>query len=920
MTRNPTEFPRWARVLVERTTAAQDRRYVLSDLEEEFEARAEDPVRARRWLRRQVFRSALAGLRGRRTWSRIEHLDSARRATAAARRSTMRAPTLGSWFGEVVRDLRWSLRLNGRKPLSTLVMALSLGLGIGAVTSTYVLMHALLFQAPVGLHDPDRLVSIYTDVEGEKTYGATSYPDFVDLAERVPALQGVAAFTLRAVAFGEETSFNVLAEEVTGNYFEVTGIRPSPGRAFDASETTVTSPQAVVVLGHDFWRRQFDGDAGVIGRTVDLDSRPFTVIGIAPPRLVSRRAPLRPDIWVPLGALEAGARSDRLEARLHDRTERPFFVLARLRAGAADAELDAQLAATSAALQSEQPSWAEVGRARQFRALSERESRINPHARMLFLAVGGFLLAVTSLVCLIACFNVASLTMARTAVRRAEFALRRSLGATRRRLVSMLLIEALIPTVAGTLLALVCARVVGWRISNIDLPNAFPLTLSAELDARVLAFSLLVALGAWLAFCLLPALRGTRGSLRAGGRGVAGADRGLRSRNRIVVVQCAAALVLLVGTSLFSRSLRSAVDLDLGMRTEGVATVSKDLSAAGLTSEVALGRFEELRRRLAALPEIEQVAYARGVELTLTQSPSEVDVRVAGSAPDEASVPVLRNLVSAEYLSLLEVPMLAGRRLEKADASGSANVAVINRTFAERFWPGGDALERTFEIGGPTAADGTRSFRVVGIADDGKYVDFDDDRQAYFWTPFSTEPVQRAVFLVRGRAGADELAGLLAREVEREPGEVRSVPPSTLESQVSIQFAHLRIASALLGLGSALGLFLAIIGIYGLVDLAVGERRREMAIRMAVGADQRQVFGAVLLDGFRAAGLGVVLGLVVALPAARALRSVLWGVGAGDPLSFGLGASLLLAAALAASAVPAARILRLDPVRSLRED
>lgn len=921
---NAAKPPRWARSLVARMTAEQDRPYVLSDLDEEFMERAEqDPAGARRWYRNQALRSAAAGLRGRRTWREIEGRARERRATEAARRSLARPVSIESWIADVMRDLRWSLRMNGRKPLSTLVMTLSLGLGIGAVTSTYVLMHALLFQPPIGLDDPDRLVSIYTTVEGEKTYGATSYADFDELTERVPALEDAAAFTLRALSYGEESAFNVLAEEVTGNYFEVTGIGATRGRVFDSTETTTNSPRALAVLGHDFWMRQFDSDPNVIGETVTLGSRPFTVVGVAPPRLVSRRAPLRPDVWVPLGAVEAGGRRDRIEDRLHDRGDRPFFVLGRLRPGVQEAELDAQLAAASASLRADEPIWAEVGRVREFQALSERESRINPHARLLFLAVGSFLLGVTSLVCLIACFNVASLTMARTAARRAEFALRRSLGATRRRLVSMLLVEALVPTLAGTLLALACARLVGWRVANIELPNAFPLTLSAELDGRVVAFSLLVALASWLAFCLLPALRGTQGSLRGGGRGIAGGGLGLRSRNTIVVVQCAAALVLLVGTGLFSRSLQSAVDLDLGMRTDGLAMISKDWSVRDIDGEAALHRFEDLRRRLEALPEIEQVTYSRGVELTLAQMPSQIDVRVSGAPSEAGTEPVLRNLVSPGYLAMLEVPLLAGRRFEEADAvpgRRGAGVAVVNETFAERFWPQGDALEKTFEVVESDDPAAVRSLRVVGIARDGKYVDFDDDRQAYFWMPFADEPTQRAVFLVRGRAGADELAGVLAREVELEPGEVRSVPPSTLESQVAIQFAHLRIASALLGLGSALGLFLAIIGIYGLVDLAVGERRREMAIRLAVGADQSQVFRAVLLDGLRAAAVGVVLGVIVALPAARGLRSVLWGVGSTDPVSFGVGAALLLVAALAASAVPAARILRLDPVRSLRED
>lgn len=915
--------PQWATSLVEWATAPEDRPYVLSDLEEEFERRAEEsPAAARRWYRGQALRSAVAGLQGRLTWRRLRDLQRRTRphpSRRPERRAVVRSSSLGAWGAQMVRDLRWALRTNGRRPMSLLVVTLSLGLGIGAVTSTFALLQAVLFQDPVGLEQPERLVSIYTHEPGEKTYGSSSYADVRELGERVPALDGVAAFTLRAVAFGREAAVNVLAEEVTGNYFEVTGIRPRIGRAFGAAESPMEAPSALVVLGHDFWVRRFGADPEVVGASITLDARPFTVIGIAPEGLVSRRAPLRPDLWVPLGALDGGARLERFRNRLHDHDERGFAVMGRLAPGTGRVALDAQLEATSSALAVEVPSWSRGEQSRRFLALSERESRVNPHARTLFTAVGIFLLGVTALICLIACFNVASLTMARTAARRSELALRRSLGATRARLVSMLLVEALVPTLFGVAVALATTRLVVWRLQSVELPNAFPLTLSAELNGRVLLFSLGIAMVCWLGFCLAPALRGAGlGSMAAGGRGIAAGALGSRARQTVVVLQCAAALILLVGTGLFGRSLQAAVDFDLGMRTEGVAAVSKDFSVSDLTEQVAMDRFEQIRQELAALPEVEEAAFARSVELTIAQAPLPARVSVTGRVADAVGedAPVYRNLVSPGYLDLLDVPMVAGRRLRPGDGGG---VAVVNESFAERYWPEGEALGRTFAVASADAVNEQNEFRVVGVSRDGTYIDFDDRSQPYFWTPFAHEPGRSAVFLVRGRASAKELAGLLSREVELAPGEVRRVPPSTLDEQVSIQFAHLRIASSLLGIGSVLGLFLAVIGIYGLVSLAVGERRKEMAIRMAVGAGQSQVFRAVLLDGVRAAGIGLVLGVVVAIPFARLLRSVLWGVGSADPVSFGVGAVLLTVAAVAASAVPAARLLRLDPVASLRD-
>ncbi len=829
-------------------------------------------------------------------------------------------------MSHLLQDLKYGFRSLRRTPLTLIVTVLSLGLGIGAATSVFSIVNAFLFR-PSGYGEPESLVALYTSRDDGKRYGKTSYPDYEDLLAATDALEDAAAFGYDALKLGDETSKQILVTEVvSGNYFSVLGVQPVAGRGFLPAETMAGKAEQVAVISQDLWQRQFAGDPAVVGRTIRLGARAFTVVGIAPEALASRKPALATDAWVPLGIPGLSARHD-AEA-LARREARNYTVIGRLRDGGTLEQLEAQLAVVGERLHQEHSEqWQDDrGEARAWSALSERESRLNPDARAVFYILASFFLGATGLILLIACSNVASLFLARAHQRRRETAVRTALGASRRRLLGMFLAESLLPGLAGGALGIVVAWIASRAMSSVPLPIAIPIRFDFGLDGRVLAFALALALASSLVFGLAPALAGTGGnllpSLKSDSTG--GGARRFGWRNLLVGVQVAACLILLVGAGLFIRSLEGAATMDLGFRTERIAVMSKTLPEGVAADAEAGSRYvRDLVEHLAAQPEVEDAQAARSVELTVV-SASAAAVSVSGYEPGaDENRQVHFNRVTPGYLEMLEVPLLEGRTLRPSDGPGAARVAVINASFAARYWPGRDAIGRRFTVDArqDTGNDGSpRTYEVVGVARDGKVGDIDDPPMPYFWTSLYQDHASRFCILVKGRGSAEAMLPVLRREVEVAEGEVTMVPPTTLADMVDIQFLPLRLAARILGWGGLFGLVLAVIGIYGVVAFAVTQRTREIAIRVAIGAQRGQVLAQIARQGLMLAGAGLIAGLAVILPLARLLRSQLFEMSPADPIAIGGGAGILLLAALVASFVPASRATKIEPIQALRED
>jgi predicted permease len=913
-----------ARALLSVAMHRDDRRFALADLEEEFEERCDrvGAWSAKRWYRAQVLRSLPSALRGRLARRTVGIGDN--EGEGMKMRGMMR---------NLQEDLRIALRGLRKAPGVLLITVVSLGIGIGAVTAVFGVANSFLFRGAVGISDPESLVVIYTTEDDGEAYGSSSFPDYLDVLAQVDAVDDASAVNMRTVASGTGDRIEpLLAEEVTGNYFAVTGIRPVIGRVFTAEEQSGGGGQRVALVSHTLWQRDFGGRTDVLGATLRLNGYTHTIIGVVTDGVLSRRVPLEPDIWVPLGSI--GDETPASTESLLSRDRRSFLVLARLAEGGSEAALTSQLEVLSARLQDEYPrAWVDdLGNARSFTLLGEKDSRLRPGARLLLGGIAAFFLGASGLILLIACANVTTLFLARAANRSREMALRLSLGANRRRLVTMLLTEGLIPGVAAGILGLFVAAWMNHalNLAVASIPFGIPINVTFGIDGRVVGVAVVLSMGASLVFGLAPALEGSKPNLvRAlkGDADGAGQRGNLRLRNLLVVAQCAASVILLVGATLFVRALGNAGDVDVGLTSDRIAVATKKLDAEGFGPEEGMQYVRDLQARLVARPDVEAVHISRSMEMTLMSlNPTlEVEVEAPGYAPVEAEQ-FWRNSVTPGYLDMLGVTVLRGRPLQETDVAGAPPVAVVNETFAERLWPGEDAIGRTFEAfglappGSESALTEKRGFQVVGIAKDGKYFDFDDAPIPYYWTSIFQDYAARIVVAAKGTTSADAMIPLLREHIELASGEVQLTPPASLETQFSYQFIHLRIASGVLRWAGAFGLFLAIIGIYGIVSFAVTQRTREMAIRTAIGAEKHQVLQTMIKDGMRPALIGLGLGVVFAFLGARLMTSVLVGVSPMDPLAFAGGTSLLLVAALVASFVPARRALGIDPMQVLREE
>lgn len=833
-------------------------------------------------------------------------------------------------MSELLRDFRLGLRTWIKAPPIVLVTVLSLGLGIGVATSIFTLANSLLFAPSSGLEDPDTLVRIYTSDDEGRLYGRSSYPDFESISTAVDGLESSAASLSTAMTLGTGSASRiVVVEKVTRNFFAVLGVRPTLGRPFAVDDVELGSDR-IAILSHGLWQRAFDSDPEVVGESVELGAELYEVVGVSPEDFKAGNPMRETDAWVPF---ELGPRGQELVTR---RDMRRLAIVARLRQGTTLGQVSAQLEVVAQRLHRQYGlAFADSrGSARTLTPLAERESRMTPDRQAVIAVLTLFPLIIAGLILILACSNVATLFLARAEQRQRETAIRIALGASRRRLLSMFLVESLIPGLTSGALGLGIAWGASRALSSLTLPMAIPLTLDVGVDGRVVGFALLLSIGTTLTFGLAPALAASKPDLvpslkSQGGSGRRPGRFGLR--RILVVAQVAASMVLIVGSGLFLRSLEGAASLDLGFSPERIALMSRSLPRDQSGEEAARLYVQETLQRLRALPEVEDAQASRAVELTLLSARSTpIEVGSYDLAPGKLPLAYI-NTVTPGYLEMLEITILQGRSLQESDSEGAPRVAVINDVFAERFWPRGQAIGHTFRAGarvevglqaivGEPAAGAGQTYRVVGIARDGKYRDIDDPPAPYFWTSLYQEPSANLALLVKGYREAEAMVPLLRREIRTAEGEITLVPPTTLAAMVDTQLLPGRLAVAILGWGGAFGLLLAVIGIYGQVSYSVTRRTRELAIRMAIGAEQSRVVRAIAKEGITLAIVGLCIGLMVVLPLARLVRAQLFGTSPADPVALLAGTAVLLTAAIAASIIPARRVTAIDPMKALREE
>lgn len=814
---------------------------------------------------------------------------------------------------DLVQDLKFAVRQMARKPAITLFAILSLALGIGANSSIFSLVNAILFRE-LPAERPQELVDVYVGKQGEFQYATSSYPDFADLRSWNSVFSEMAAINLSVATFddGRRTEL-VFGEQVSGNYLRLLSVRPALGRDFLPEEDVTPGTHPVVILGHRFWQQSLAGDPGIIGKTLKLNGIHFTVIGVAPEILKGSFPGVSAAFWVPLQMGDAMDGGD----SLRERGSRSLFLKARLAPGVTLERAEAEATTLAQRLRTAYPIDDE---GLILSLVPSREVVLNPGLDRPIVGVAALLMGIVGLVLLIACSNIANLLLVRAAERRREVAVRIAIGASRGRLIRQLLTESVLLALVGGVIGLLFAIWTARLIVAFKPPLPIPINLDVPLDWRVLAFNMGIALLTGILCGLAPALQSTRPEVISAIKDdTAGLGRGHRRfglRNVLVVAQVAISALLLVGSGLFLRSLGNAQSMDPGFSLRNGMMVQLALGLGGAYDETR-GRafYARLLEHVRALPGVRSASYVEQLPLGLNIHISTIEIEGRPKPPKGEEPTLDRSGAYPGYLETMGIRLVAGRDFRESDDASAPRVALINETAARQFWPGEDPLGKRVRFGKDSPW-----MSVVGVVRDGKYRTLGESPRPFLYpcsrqlyTPFMTLVVA---------ADGDEQAML--QQVRRE---IDSLDPNapifkigTMSEHLSIMLFPARMGAALLAAFGVLGLLLAGIGLYGVVASSVARRTREVGIRMSLGAQKSDVLALMVREGMTLTATGLAIGLGLAALASRLLKGLLYGIGIHDPVTFLTVALVLGAIALVANLVPAGRAMRVEPNVALRYD
>jgi predicted permease len=799
---------------------------------------------------------------------------------------------------DAVSDFRHGARLLRRSPLFTFAALATMALGVAAVTTIFAVVHAVVLR-PLPFRDPERLVALWeSNPERGWVFTYAAPANVLDWRERAGSFEDVAAHggVGRMSLSGDGEPERISGAYVTGNFFSVLGITPRLGRGFSMEETWKGASD-VVVLGHGLWRRRFGSDPEIVGRRVQIDAQARTVVGVAPEgfRFPSRET----DLWVPLG-WDPAITSEFWFRRAHF-----LWPIARLRAEATLESARAELAAVARKLEEEYP---ETNRAMGAGATPLHEWITGDTRRSLLL-----ILASAGLVLLAACANVGSLVLARATGRAREMAVRGALGAGRLRLVRQILAESLLLGALGGALAVVLS-ILSLPALVAVLPEEIPRLHEVRFGAEPLAFGLAASLATALLFGLFPALSagdsGIGTALRGSGRGIT--RRSGWSRQAIVASEVALAVILTTGAVLFLRSFHRLTQVPAGFEAKGVWTATVDLPRSKHDGNSALRFHEEILERLSQRP---GVAAAATDHLPLTGLHWTEDFLFEGRPEEEAGVEFHRRVVSPGYFRTMGVPLLEGRDFLASDSAHAPPVVIVNQSVRRQFFGAEDALGKriAFENERPIAW-----MTIVGVVADEKLESLSAPNRPEIFVPLAQQPERALRYVWKSDAEPEALARAFRAEVSSLDPDVPLDGVGPLESVVEASVARPRLLLTLLGGFASVALFLAALGVYGVIALGVSERRNELSIRMALGARAGALVRMAAVQSLRAVTLGLLVGLLSAIALAGALSGQLYGVRARDPWTFAIvGAAVAISTALA-SYLPARRVVRLDPIAHLR--
>lgn len=819
-------------------------------------------------------------------------------------------------FLDLFSDVRFAVRTLGKTRGFTAVAILSLALGIGANTAVFSLVNAMLLR-DLPFRDPEALVSLYRD-RAQGSFDPLSYPDFQAVEDGTrEAFQEVGGYQYALVHRGTDAGQRTLvAEMVTGNYLPLLGIRAALGRTLLPEDHAAPGEHPVVMLGYRFWQGAFGGDPGVLGTSVRLSGRDYTVVGVGPERFMGSTRGIAPDLFLPI--MMVGEVMPLEADPLSSRGSNAFFPVGRLRAGASLPQLEGALENVASELRRSVPEIWQVGE--RLVAVPTADVVFNPAADRLVLSANVVGLVLAGLVLLIACSNLTSFLLARGMDRQKEMALRLGLGATRERLFRQLITETLVLGTAGGLLGFLSAS---WLLDlsmGIRMPPSMPLGLDLHPDWRVALFGLALTVGSGVLVGLVPAVQVLRPQLAETlkNSGQVGGTRGALILGRaLVTAQVAISVTLLVAGGLLYRSFDATRLVDPGFGRDPTALVSFMIPSTAYSDEEGRALISSLRDEVLSDPAVTRAGVISNIHLN-TINRMMLEVNVEGVPPPEGRSAHQVDFTSVDggFFPAAGITLLEGRSFEETDRADGPPVAIVNEALARRFWPGESPLGRTIRIEVPGWPDPT----VVGVVSTAKIRSLAEPPTPFLYLPYSQEYNAWVSLLAVTRGDPGAWAAELQTRLRLRHPEVILTNATTLTEHVGTMLFVRRLSAAASGLFALVALGLAVLGLYGLVSYAVARGAREMAIRLSLGADPRSVVAFQLRRGLRLVMVGGAVGLMGAALAARGMAELLFGVSPSDPLTFGGVTILLLGVALLAAWIPARRAARVEPVESLKSE
>lgn len=800
----------------------------------------------------------------------------------------------------LIQDLRYGIRMLAKSPGFTLVAVFTLALGIGANAAIFSVVNRVLLRV-LPFRDAGRLM-VLSETTERQPHVSVSYPNYFDWRQQNHVFEEMASFQQRDFNLaGVSEPESIGGAAVSSNLLRTLGVKPLLGRDFLLDEDK-KGTEPVVMLSYSLWQRRFGGEAGAVGKTLTLDGKPFTIVGVLAPEFILYEAA---QVYTPIGVWVG---SDMMERGAHDDTT----VVARLKPGITLPQARADLDIIARQLDQQYPATNKGYRIGIVPLRDQFVGDSGPPILILFAAVG--------FVLLIACVNVANLLLARGTGRAREIAIRSALGASRTRVVRQLLTEGGVLAVLSGALGLLFGS---WGITGLLalIPDGVLMGAPIAIDRRVLTFTVLLSFGTVLLTCLVPALHASKPdlneTLKESGRTASGGAQRLQLRSLLAASEIALALVLLVSAGLLIKSFNRLLAVDPGFNPESVLTLRTSLRGPQYAKPEQITAFaQQTLQRVRALP---GVTYgALGTQLPLTDSHTRRDITIVGEpVPEVGQFPHPDfHVISPDYFSAMGIPLKRGRPFDESDTPQAPGVVLISESLARRFWANGDAVGKSILMGRP--APNNHALTVIGVVGDTKQYGLGAATRWEVYLSYLQHPTENFRVVVRTAARPEDLTAAIKSEIHAVDPDVPISELETMRQVVSDSVGSRRVTMFLLGLFAALAIALAAVGIYGVISYSVGQRTHEFGIRMALGAERADVLRLVLGKGLRLAAFGVGTGLAGAFALTRFLSSLLFGVQPTDPIVFGGVALLLGVIALLASYIPARRATKVEPVVALR--